>query len=938
MKTYNGLRKYFALIAFIVSIIVASKISPNEYIFSPVAKSSANILFNPEDPLENQLYLGSALGYFNRPGFYGGYNRITKGNEFWGSFFLPRSEGVFGVTYLHSANESSEKLSHGLIQLGFGKSLTENLSVGFFINYSYNDLINVNSIFSIEPAFIYNMDRKAKPANVFDIHNFFIYSTIRQINVYNSSKDAFNPSFHLGFGAKLLKINEFYAGLQVEDSIDVKRRITPLSMGINLGYSIFQVRGGYRLEVPLDKNKVQAGDFTLGGGINYAPKNSLSGISFNAQYGITGFKTGMFEHFMAAGVIFNYEDKTAPQLKITTDYNYFSPNGDGNQDIVVFHFDIKDKSPITEWKLVIKNDRGEIVKTFAKDHRSRSVYFPLYRIFTDLLKRSEYRYIPDNIIWDGSSEKLNTIASPLVNQPLIKLPEGPYFYEMSVTDEKGMTSNSSNGTIHIDNTYPDIALKRESKSENVFQNKSEKIFLAVSQFISSRDEEYFTGTIYNDFGKVVKSFNWKNAAEVPRLLTWNGMDNKNIPVKEGIYRYELKGIDAAGNQSILKIDHINIFWGNVLCDVISDTPGISPNEDGLFDKVNFTPEFINNDNTQNNLASWKIYLTRKKIKDLEGFINTKKINIGETSDANVNLDPKIQDPLSLEYIHIWSGDKSNFSNQLTWDGKNKNGNLSDGYYYLTLVVKTSSGLYFKSEGTEISLDTKPPKVIIVPEENSLTPDGDDVHDRMFLKSVYHDQSEVKNYALTLYEIIKINGIKTRVPFKTWTGKRTIPEKFYIDGISDQGLGMESLKKYEYEIQVFDIYENSIKTAIGYFHTGVIVNNYGSFLKITLTGLDKNNIYSFANLLKLNQIFNVWVGDYPDYRIRVEGHSASAGDEEANIKESEQRAKKIMQYFINKGVSSNKIGFQGYGEVLPLTEVENAINDYKNDRVDFILIK
>jgi flagellar hook assembly protein FlgD/predicted SnoaL-like aldol condensation-catalyzing enzyme len=955
MRIFNEFYQRYFSIVFLFSIILISGfifgVDPKEGIFSPVAASTGNMLYNPENPLENQLYLGGALGVFNRPGFYGGYNLIPMANEYWGSVFLPRSEGVFGLTWFHSSSDLDKKLSRGLVQSGFGKSLTENLSFGFFFSYQYVDLSHLTSVVGFEPSIIYSINPTVKQGQVFAVHNFFVYSAFRRVDIYNSDGNIFNPSFHLGAGAKLVKIKDFSAGLQVEDSIDQNAiRSTPVSIALNLGYSIFQLRAGYRLDIPLNNDKMQPGTVSLGAGL-YAPNDLMPGLIFNAQYSINGFETRNLEHRVALGVIFNYVDKTAPVLRVTPDYNQFSPNGDGRQDFIVFHIDVKDASPITQWRLVIKNAKGETVKTFEKDRRKRSVFFPLYRIFTDLFKRGEYRYIPESITWDGTSQKLNTTASTAANPPAIKLPDGSYFYEMTVTDEKTM-SNNANGTVVIDTVFPDVIVKRDTKSENhnnLQANQQNKIFLAIAQFTSARADEIFTGTIYNDSGKSVKSWLWKEAANLPKTFSWNGTDQNGVPVQEGIYEYELKAVDAAGNQSTVKIEHVNVFYGNSFYDVIAETPGFSPNGDGIMDTINFSFAYIGNaagngGNTQGGMVSWAAYLTREKIKDLKDFTDSlkKKNNTSSNADAPV-VDSTIQTPENFKYVFTWSGDKSNFLNRQSWSGKDtKERPVEDGYYYFTLVVKTKEGAFFKSESTRIALDTAPPDVRIQPWQDSITPDGDGINDNQFLKSLYRDQSDIKGYRLTLYEILIVNGSKIRVPFKTWSAKNAIPGRFYIDGASDQGLGMESLKEYEYDFEVSDIYENTAKKTGGSFFTGVIVNNFGSYLKVTINGLTpgimKNNIFSSENTSALDRVFNVLMNDYPAYRIRVEGHTGNAGDEETNLRNSEQRAKNIMRYFIDKGMPVEKIGFQGFGDIMPLTEIDNEINNYKNDRLEFILMK
>jgi len=907
----------------------------DEDIFSPVAVAGGRSLYSPDNPLENQLYLGGALGAFQRPGFYGGYGRLTRAGQYWGSVFLPGSTGVFGVAYEHTADDFSGSLSHGFVQLGYGKNFTSNLSFGLLLKYSYRDLVKLQSAIGLDPSLIYSVQPVVKPGRVFALHHFFIYSALRGIEVNMPGatfNPLFNPSLNLGFGARLIKLGWFSTGFQAEGAVDTLLKTSPVVAALNFGFSLFQVRLGYRMDLPLDRtlnvDNLFGGSLSVGAGLQYA----FNGLTVDGQYAITGFETGNFEHRVAIGAIFNYEDKTAPVLTATVNHDNISPNGDGRNDYVVFHIGVKGSSPVRQWKLEIKNAKGEKVRTFEKDFRKRSEDFSPYRLFTDLFKPLQYRYIPETIIWDGTADRLNTTAPVAVNMPEIKLPEGPYFYEMTVTDEKGMTGESVRGTIVIDTTYPDVVVKRDAKSE--FRNA--KIFLAVSQYASSQNDDLYSVSIFNDAGVAVRTFSWKGGTNLPRMFTWDGLDQKGSPVPAGLYRYQLRAEDLASNQTLAEIDHVNVTYGETYVDLLTEAPGFSPNEDGSFDTLGFSLTFLSNTGNGNNtnfqanvsaINTWKVFLTREKINDLKDFI------------FDSAAGPEVFEKSYFKYDATWSGDKDTFLAPKQWTGKDQDGRpLPDGRYFLTLVAKTKDGAMLKSESAPVLLDTTPPDISLGPEKDKITPDGDLIGDTQFLRTSAKDESGIKSYTLNLYETLTINDQKTRVLFKKWSAKNAIPGKFFIEGVGDTGLSMESIKEYEYEIEADDIYDNRVKKVLGRFHTGPLVQPFGAYLKITLTGLKQGKINSWGNSGSLNQVYDVLVNDYPQYRIRVEGHTGSGGGEEVNIIVSEKKAKSIMEYFISKGMPRNRIGFQGFGEVVPLTEIEGDIANYKNNRVEFILLK
>jgi len=73
-------------------------------------------------------------------------------------------------------------------------------------------------------------------------------------------------------------------------------------------------------------------------------------------------------------------------------------------------------------------------------------------------------------------------------------------------------------------------------------------------------------------------------------------------------------------------------------------------------------------------------------------------------------------------------------------------------------------------------------------------------------------------------------------------------------------------------------------------------------------------------------------------VELAGHTDDQGDEKYNLRLSERRAKAVQRYFIDKGVSAERIGVTFFGEsrpAVPNTSIENRI---KNRRVEFKLVK
>ena len=76
---------------------------------------------------------------------------------------------------------------------------------------------------------------------------------------------------------------------------------------------------------------------------------------------------------------------------------------------------------------------------------------------------------------------------------------------------------------------------------------------------------------------------------------------------------------------------------------------------------------------------------------------------------------------------------------------------------------------------------------------------------------------------------------------------------------------------------------------------------------------------------------------PDKKIRVEGHTDSLGDADANLLLSEQRAQAVLEALVSLGVASDRISALGMGEDFPIASNEDEDGRARNRRVDVILL-
>ena len=72
---------------------------------------------------------------------------------------------------------------------------------------------------------------------------------------------------------------------------------------------------------------------------------------------------------------------------------------------------------------------------------------------------------------------------------------------------------------------------------------------------------------------------------------------------------------------------------------------------------------------------------------------------------------------------------------------------------------------------------------------------------------------------------------------------------------------------------------------------------------------------------------------PTLRIELGGHTDNVGRPEANQQLSEQRAKAVYDYLINKGIPSDRLSYKGYGETQPVAPNDTDEGRSENRRTE-----
>lgn len=88
----------------------------------------------------------------------------------------------------------------------------------------------------------------------------------------------------------------------------------------------------------------------------------------------------------------------------------------------------------------------------------------------------------------------------------------------------------------------------------------------------------------------------------------------------------------------------------------------------------------------------------------------------------------------------------------------------------------------------------------------------------------------------------------------------------------------------------------------------------------------------GNLNKLSMFLN----EYPDRSVLIEGHTDDVGSEESNFNLSQRRADSVKSYLVSQGIQSARLSTSGLGEGSPVAGNDTSTGRQQNRRVEVII--
>ena len=99
----------------------------------------------------------------------------------------------------------------------------------------------------------------------------------------------------------------------------------------------------------------------------------------------------------------------------------------------------------------------------------------------------------------------------------------------------------------------------------------------------------------------------------------------------------------------------------------------------------------------------------------------------------------------------------------------------------------------------------------------------------------------------------------------------------------------------------------------------------------------SSVLSQSSKKYLDELAKILV-DYPNIKLRIEGHTDNTGNSEKNKVLSQKRANAVLDYLVKKGVNANNLEAIGYGQEKPVASNSDQDGRSLNRRVEFKIIE
>ena len=578
-------------------------------------------------------------------------------------------------------------------------------------------------------------------------------------------------------------------------------------------------------------------------------------------------------------------DTTDAQLILALSDTAFSSKNPKKNSVTVSPVTKTEK--ITSYEFIIKDDNGNAVYT----------------------KSAKTSKLPAAFVWDGKRDDKTYCE------------DGQYTAQLSFVAENGASTDAVTQPITFDTKAPYLAVEYPWIDFSPDGDGNQDTFPV--QISECTNEALWTYEVKNASNKTILKSSWSGTRSE---LVWDGTDEAGNLVADGKYTITISSTDAAGNSFAQDITGINVDKRETKLFLTAEFEGISPNNDGTLDSQIFEIKTT----VADGLKSWEFNVTT------------------ENGTSVFNRSDK---------------DSAVLPSTITWNGADKDGNACEGTFVGTLSIVYNKGNVVSSVSSPFICTATPPAARVQTAPEYFSPDNDGIDDDLFIKLTGSSKAKIKNWSFI------IKDPKGKVFWKT-EGKNQITERIIWDGLSNvqkdangNAERVQSAMDYPYTFTIADNL-GMVTTVDGIIPVDVLVIREGNVLKMAVPSIifesDASNFQTANSKLTdaqvnknveiLNRIADI-LKKFPDYKVTIQGHANRVSDnldEETvdNMKVwgralgplSKERADAISAYLIKRGVSAANISTEGKGGTRPVVNPKDSDNNWKNRRVEFILVK
>lgn len=665
--------------------------------------------------------------------------------------------------------------------------------------------------------------------------------------------------------------------------------------------------------------------------------------------------------------------KTPVTLKITP--QYFSPNNDGINEQVAINLEKTVTTDITSWQVTVADNSGTTVQQYSgtgdatgdliftgKDSSGQILAEGTYQVSYSVLykygnqptgtgnivldvtapvitvKSADSSFSPnqdgvkDTLQCEISSSEQVTVAVTIKDSTGTEkykaetggtetieaawngvdtggklLAEGEYYLDVVFTDLAGNTYSLFDRKINLDLTPPQVTLTTDN---DAFSPNNDGYLDQMS--IQVQSNETITGKIIiiDSSLLTVRTF---NITEKSTTLSWEGKNDADTLLKDGTYTLRAEFFDSAGNKT--QTDPLNVVIDYSLSEMqLLVDSGFSPNADGVDDVLDIAIQTSKRQNVQ----TWQL-----DIENQAAFV-VRTLTGTDLLPANVSWDGLVGS-----------------SDQDLVPGE-------QGKYKAKIKVEYTSGNISQAVSKTFLLDTTPPLVSLTTTGDPLVQTETGVEGEVFITILVEDESEIVEWNMDILDSNK-NIVRS------FSGEGDPSDQIMWKGEEDEGRSTTATGDYTLVINVKDAQGNvttftdTIIPDILLARKGdklyLLVDNiiFGAYQhKLDSAGKEKHT----DNLASIDKVIKI-MNTYPNFSIELEGHALNIyrGDAGAEAKEekilyplTERRAKTVKDALTDGGVPEENVTTSAFGGKYPIASVIDWSVNWKNRRVEFILIK